>query len=167
MNIKLKKIIIIWICFSIVLTSILMYNILSISSLKAEDEVTKYSTVNMEEYLHPKVQVVEKEVIVEKVKDVYQFPFEVEELGSFSVIGVCKDCIENKKYENMRGYEGITAFADESVLPEGSLIWIENVGILQVQTVYSDYKGIFVYFDNHSKVEEFGEQNLLIFEVKE
>lgn len=165
MIIKVKHFIMIWVCLFVILTSILICGM--ISTYKVEGAEKSKSVLEVEDSMISEVKIVEEEIEIKKQIDVYQFPFEVQELGTYSVKGFCKDCIENKKYSNMRGYEGVTAFADEGVLPEGSLIWVENVGILQVQTVYSDYDGVFIYFNNHSKVEEFGEQNLLIFEILE
>ena len=83
------------------------------------------------------------------------------------VKGVCNSCMPKREYSNMLGKENVTVFASENVLPEGTLIWVEGVGIRQVQTVYSSYNGIFIYFDNHSKAENFGEKEALVFEILE
>ena len=79
----------------------------------------------------PSISVIEKEekVIVEKENVIYDFPFEVQDLGNKMVVGSCVDCLPMKVYKNMRSNSEITAFASNNVLPEGTLVWIDGVGL--------------------------------------
>lgn len=171
MKLKLKNVMRFWIIFTLILTFLCIYITYNIV-VDDEPEVAK----EVQECLVeagmvglPSVTVIEREeeVIVEKVVDVYSFPFETRELGTYKVKGACKDCLPSKEYKKMQGKEGVTVFASANVIPEGSLIWVENVGIFQVQTVYTDYTGIFVYFSSHSEAETFGEKDLKVFEILE
>lgn len=67
--------------------------------------------------------------------------------------------------------EGVTIAADWSVLPNGTVVEIEGVGIRTVNDKGGAIKGkrIDVYFDNHSKALEFGRRKikLRILEVVE
>ena len=67
----------------------------------------------------------------------------------------------------MRSNEKVTAFASKKVLPEGTLIWIDGVGIRQVQSLSGNYDGIYVFYNSHSQAENLGKQELRVFEVLE
>lgn len=171
MKMRLKSVMRFWILFTLILTFLCIYITYGIV-VKDEPEVieeVQECMVEAEMVGLPSVTVIEREeeVIVEKVVDVYSFPFEMEERGTYRVKGACKCCLPTKEYKKMQGKEGVTVFASANVIPEGSLIWVENVGIYQVQTVYTDYTGIFVFFDSHAEVEAFGERELKVFNILE
>lgn len=165
---KKKNVLRLWVGFTILLTVICITSVFSmvkqvtfpdVAECKVESEMSGLPMVNIVE--------VEKEIIVEKPVDVYNFPFEVEEKGTYKVKGICDDCIPKKEYSKLRGKEEVTVFASSNVMPEGTLLWIEGVGIRQVQTVYSDFDGIYIFFGSHSKAESFGEKEALVFKVLE
>ena len=47
------------------------------------------------------------------------------------------------------------------------MIWIEGIGIRQVQTVMTNENKLFVYFDSEEKANNFGEKEVRIFKVLE
>jgi len=64
--------------------------------------------------------------------------------------------------------EGITIAADWSVLPEGTIIYIEGIGERVVQDTGGAIKGkrLDLYFENHQDALNFGVQDLEVWEVK-
>lgn len=168
MKIKCKNLLKLWILFTVFLTIICITSVFSLVKQVTFPDVSECAVeARMVGLPEENIVEVEKEVIIEKPVDVYQFPFEVKKKGTYLVKGVCDTCMPAREYSNMLGKENVTVFASENVLPEGTLIWVEGVGIRQVQTVYSSYNGIFIYFDNHSKAENFGEKEALVFEILE
>lgn len=168
MKLKRNSLIKIWIAFTVILTLLCISAVFSLITHVRALEVRECS-VETEMLGLPEINIieVEKEIIVEKPVNVYKFPFGVKEKGTYPLKAVCNDCIPQKEYSQLWGVEDITVFASESVMPEGTLIWIEGVGIRQVQTVYSDFDGIYVFFDSHSDVESFEEKDVLVFEIVE
>ena len=167
MRMKFQTLIKLWVIITLILTAICVFAVYSINAADIKDVAECQVEVGMVGL--PSVTVIEKEkeVIIEKEELVYEFPFETKDLGTYAVKGSCEKCLPQKEYSKMRAKSKVTVFASENVLPEGTLVWIENVGIRQVQTVYSEYNGIFVYFDSHNDEENFGEQELRVFEILE
>ena len=168
MRIKLKNLYRLWFLGTVILTCICTYTVFQINALSENMDVEE-CMVEVQMAGLPNMSIVEKEeeVIIEKVVPKYEFPFEVADLGTMKVIGCCSDCIPTKEYVNMRSNEKVTAFASKKVLPEGTLIWIDGVGIRQIQSLSGNYDGIYVFYNSHSQAENLGEQELRIFEVLE
>lgn len=168
MKMRRKNVIKLWVIFTIFLTVICITSVFSLVKQVTFPDVADCKVeVGMVGLPEVNVIEVEKEVIVEKPVDVYNFPFEVKEQGTYLVKGICKDCMPKREYSGLDGKSEVTVFASSNVFSEGKLLWIDGVGIRQVQTVYSDYNGVYIYFDNHSKAEAFGEKESLIFEIVE
>lgn len=168
MKIKMKNLLKLWIIFTVILTSVCIYSVFSLISARDSMDVQECAVEQRIVGL-PNVTVVEKEkeIIIEKPIYNYEFPFETEELGTYSVKAACSDCLDNKEYPNMKGRSDVTVFASSDVFAEGTLLYIQDVGIRQVQTIYTDYKGIVVYMDKHSDVDAFSEKELRVFKVLE
>ena len=168
MKIKMKNLAKIWLIFTIILTVSCIWGVFSINVLGDNLNVEECQ-VEVEMAGLPTLSVVEREeeVVIEKKVEVYKFPFETIDKGTMTVTGCCSDCIPNKEYSKMRSNETITAFASKNVFPEGTLVWIEDVGIRQIQSLENGLNGVYVFFDNHSEAEKFSSQELQIFEVVE
>lgn len=65
--------------------------------------------------------------------------------------------------------EGITVAADPSVLPYGTKIYIEGLGVRVVQDCGGGVKGdrLDVYFNNHSDALEYGRQQRAVWTINE
>ena len=63
--------------------------------------------------------------------------------------------------------EGITIAADPKVLPIGSHVFIEGIGLRTVQDVGGSIRGkrIDVYFNSHAKAVQFGKRKLNVWRV--
>jgi 3D (Asp-Asp-Asp) domain-containing protein len=168
MKIKVKNLTKIWLLFTIILTCACIWSVFQINILGDYLNVEECQ-VEVEMAGLPNLSVVEREeeVIVEKKVEVLEFPFETVDKGVMTVKGCCADCLPNKEYPKMRSKEVITAFASKDVLPEGTLVWIENVGIRQIQSLENGHKGVYIFYDSHSEAENFGSQELKIFEIVE
>ena len=168
MKIKLKNLFRLWIVFTVILTSLSIYCVYGLISANKSIDVEECAVEQGIAGL-PSITVIEKEkeIIVEKPVYIYDFPFETEDLGTYNVKAACSDCLGSQKYPKMAGNSEITVFASENVFAEGTLLWIEDVGIRQVQTIYTDYTGIVVYMDNHSEVDAFSEKEVRVFKVLE
>ena len=165
MKIKVKNLVIYFIMFTIFLTVI---SILTVNSFK-NGNIAEIGGLVTEKPNLPEISVVEieEEIIVEKPIVTYDFPFEMAEKGIYLVKGVCNDCLPQREYKLQEGFEGVTVFASDKVIPEGALIWLEGIGIRQVQTVYTDYEGILVFFDNHEDAKAFEEKSVLVYDILE
>ena len=168
MKIKVKNLTKIWLLFTAILTCLCIWSIFQVNILGDNLNIEECQ-VEVQMAGLPNLSVVEREeeVIIEKKKEILEFPFNTVDKGVMTVKGCCSDCLPNKEYPKMRSKETITAFASKNVLPEGTLIWIENVGIRQIQSLENGHDGIYIFYDNHSEAEKFGSQELKIFEVVE
>ena len=168
MKIKLKNLMKMWLLFTFVLTCVSIWSVFQVNVLGDNLNVEECQ-VEVKMAGLPNLSVVEREeeVIIEKKVEVLEFPFEVVDKGVMTVKGSCSDCLPNKEYPRMCSKEAITAFASKDVLPEGTLVWIENVGIRQIQSLENGHNGIYIFYDNHSEAEKFGSQELKIYEVVE
>lgn len=110
----------------------------------------------------------EKVVTVEK--EVIDSPIPLKRVGVFTVKGYC-DCSICKPVKNnpraIRETEGVNVVADLSIIPEGTMLWIEGVGIRQVQPSSRVTKGnnIIVYFDKHEDALKFGINEKIIYKI--
>ena len=122
-----------WLLFTFILTCVSIWSVFQVNVLGDNLNVEECQ-VEVKMAGLPNLSVVEREeeVIIEKKVEVLDFPFEVVDKGVMTVKGSCSDCLPNKEYPKMRSKEVITAFASKDVLPEGTLVWIENVGIRQI-----------------------------------
>lgn len=142
--------------------------------------VTIYSeTVNAETLsVAEKVEEVENTIIVpiieeniiEVEKEVINSPFDLKRIGTFTVKGYCNCdiCKTVKSNPNaIRESEGINAIADLSIIPEGTMVWLDGVGIRQIQPSSRKTKGnyILVYFDNHEDVVNFGQKEQVAYKI--
>lgn len=168
MKIKLKNLLRLWIIFTFIFTSFSIYCVYGLIAVNQARDVAECAVEQRIAGL-PTITVIEKEkeIVIEKPIYTYEFPFETEDLGTYSVKAACSDCLESREYSNMAGHSDITVFASSSVFPEGTLLWIEDVGIRQVQSIYTDYAGIVVYKDSHFDVDAFSEKKLRVFKVLE
>lgn len=110
----------------------------------------------------------EKVVTVEK--EVIDSPFPLKRVGTFSVKGYCSCKVCKPLKANPRGIretEGISVIADLSIIPEGTMIWIDGVGIRQVQPSSRVTKGynVIVYFNNHADALKFGINDKVVYKV--
>ena len=169
MIIKLKNLLTFWVLFTVILIMICVYTAFQVDALSGDLDVDECLIEVEMANISTNMSVVEKEkeIIVEKVVHKYEFPFETVDKGTMIVKGICKDCSPQKEYSRMRSKNGITVFASKDVLPEGTLIWIDTVGIRQVQSLVGGYDGIYVYYDTHAEAEKLGVQELRVFEVIE
>lgn len=168
MRIKIKNLFIGWSIVTLCLTFCFISGIYQIKVMSFEIDIPECK-VETELVGMPNVSVIEKEKIIEVEKEniVYNFPFDCEELGNFSVVGCVADTLPTKVYSNMRSVDGITVYASKDVLPEGSLIWIENIGIRQVQSLTNSFQDIYLYFDDITEATAFGVQDIAIYQINE
>ena len=117
----------------------------------------------------PKIEIVKREVeiVVDKEVEFYNFPFVTEDLGVYTAQGVVSSTMPQKVYPRMRSNAEVTIFASKNVIPEGTLLWVENVGIRQVQSLETDSPNLFVYFDSEESANSFGTQEVQVFKVLE
>lgn len=168
MKIKVKTLFVVWFIFTLSLTFCLISGFYQVKVMSSKLDVPECK-VETELVGLANVSVIEKEQIIEVEKEniIYDFPFDCENLGEFSVIGCVADTLPVKTYSNMKSVEGVTVYANKEVLPEGSLIWIENVGIRQVQSLNGSVQGIYLYFDDLVEANDFGTQNINIYQINE
>lgn len=167
MKVKFNTLIKLWVLFTVMLIAFLVIGNATIKKVNAESN-EEISTIKAQIAL-PTVKVVKKEVAVplDKITNVYEFPFETEDKGNFIVRGVSSSTIPNKEYAKMRSNEDVTIFASSSLFEEGTLLWVEGIGIRQVQTVYSDENVLYAYFSDNVSAENFGEKNSRVFQILE
>lgn len=182
MKFKVKELFIIWVC------SVLFISIISISSVivirkslvevsadapketEVEAVIKQKSISEVENMLSvPRVEKGLKEVEYTTDKEIekLKFPFETLDKGIYKVKGVYSKTLPQRLYSGMKAKSNITVFASKNVMPEGTLLWIEGIGIRQVQTVYSDDNVIYVYFDTEQLATDFGEKDVRVYEITE
>jgi 3D (Asp-Asp-Asp) domain-containing protein len=168
MRVQFKTLFKLWVGVTLCLTAIFIFCFNAIYINGAEKDV-KECVVEENMVGLANVEVIEKEVEIEVPieKEVYKFPFKTEDLGTRMAKGVCNETMPTKEYRNMRSNEDVTVFANENTFSEGTLIWIEGVGIRQVQTVMTNENKLFVYFDSSDKANNFGEKEVRVFKVVE
>lgn len=171
MRIKFLNVLFLWITLIILFCVLFLtgYYLINVS-VNADAVDISYCSAEVRMAAMSNISVIEKEKIIEvpKETEVYTFPFDVAFVGELDVKGVTNDYLQNvKEYPLMRSNEQVTVFADKSVIPEGTLVWIENVGVRQVQSMNSGQSGIFIYFDDLSDAENFGTQTLKVYEILE
>lgn len=117
--------------------------------------------------IEPEVEIVKVDKVIEVPKDNIISPFEIEEIGEFIVSGFTKD--DRSSNELMFDYSGITVTADPELIPYGTKIWIDGVGIRQVQPSSQNVNGniIKVYFDSVEEKDTFGEKVINIYKIIE
>lgn len=102
-----------------------------------------------------------------------KFPYVKEYAGEFSVTAYCGCSACNGRWT---GYpaangealtDGLTIAVDPSVIPLGSYVLIEGVGIRKAQDTGSAVKGqdIDVYVSSHSECSSFGRRNLRVWVI--
>lgn len=95
--------------------------------------------------------------------------FKTVDLGEFKVRAYCsgKCCNQGGDAKGMKNYEGINVAVDPNIVPYGTMLLIEGVGIRQTQPSNQKVTGqeIRVYVSNHNKVKEFGEKTISIKKV--
>lgn len=168
MRMSFKTIFKLWVGITLCLTALFIFCFNSIY-IGASEKNIKECAVEENMVGLPNIEVIEKEVEIEvpKEKKVYKFPFKTEDLGMKMAKGVCSSTMPSKEYPNMKSNEDVTVFANENTFPEGTLIWIEGIGIRQVQTVMTNENKVFVYFSSEEKANNFGEKEVRIFKVLE
>lgn len=129
------------------------------TSLKGVTEVTETT----------KTPVIQENIITVE-KEVIKAPFKLKRVGTFKVKGyctcnICKPIKNNPK--NIREAEGVNVIADLSIIPEGTMIWLDGVGIRQVQPSSRTTKGnnIIVYFKTHEEVVKFGFKEIVAYKI--
>ena len=165
-TIKLKNLIILCVVSIILFTVAFSAITVSAKTLELAKKEEKYQELLAVER---EVVTIEEKKVIEVPKEVvsYAFPFDVEYLGEYAVKAVTKDDLPKKQYSNMRSKEGATIFANSTVFKEGTLLWVEHIGIVQVQNVYSDFDGLYVFFEEQSSVDNFDYTALKVYEVLE
>lgn len=111
-----------------------------------------------------------EEKVVEVEKEVIKSPFPLKRIGEFRLKGYCNcdKCKPNKANpRSIRESEGVNVVADPKIIPEGTMVWVDGVGIRQVQPSSRTTQGenIIVYFDNHDDVIEFGESFKVVYKI--
>lgn len=95
--------------------------------------------------------------------------FKTVALGEFKVRAFCggKCCNQGGNAQGMRNYEGVNVAVDPNVIPYGTMVMIDGVGIRQAQPTNQKVSGreIRVYVGNHSKVKSFGEKTVKVVKV--
>lgn len=171
MKTNTKGALLLWVTIVFISTTLIVSGILLIRDFNTTayaDSENEISNIRVTTKI-PRVVVEQKEVEVpvEKEVEVYNFPFVVEELGVYTAQGVTLKTLPQRVYSKMKANEQVTVFASTNVVPEGTLVWIQNVGIRQVQSLNTDSTNFFIYFDNEENANEFGTQEVLVFKVME
>lgn len=172
MKMKVRNYLICWAVLTAILAFVIISGIIDIHRINKKFEMAQ-NNVESQMVGLPVVSVIEKEEIVEIEKEVevqvekviYKLPFETESLGEFQVIGSCSDCLPSKYYPRMRSRSDITVFASQNTIPEGTLVYIDGVGIRQVQRLSESHSGVYVYFDSHEEAVNFGEQTIEVLKI--
>ena len=145
-------------------TTIVIIGYRSITSMEKEvfaDNISKVSEVSIvEERIIP----VFKEVEVEKVIE----PVSMRKVGGFRLTAYCpcSECCDQwggsptgkTTSIGVGAYEGVTFAVDPKVIPYGSKIYVEGVGVGIATDCGGGIKGnrIDVYFTNHNEALKFG-----------
>lgn len=171
MKIKLLNVILIWVSFIVLFCVILLtgYYLTNVS-VNADNADINFCSAEVKMVGLPNISVVEKEQVIEvpKETEVYTFPFDVSFIGELEAKGVTNDYLKSvKEYPLMRSNEKVTVFANKSVIPEGTLVWIEGVGVRQVQSINSGDSGVLIYFEDANDAQTFGVQTLKVYEILE
>lgn len=168
MRIKFKTFLIIWMVFTLLLSLGLIFGfntyMKTINAVEPKECIVEENIVGL-----PNVKIVEKEVEVVKNVEVvnYEFPFEVGEEKIVKTKGVCNCCLPTRKYPNMRSNANVTVFASNDLYKEGTLLWVEGIGIRQVQPLVNSSDTLYISFENHTDVENYGNKSVKVFEIKE
>lgn len=167
-RIKQKTFLYAWLIFTILLTFILTSGVFIYGSVEKSKKANEIDLAKIV-YELPDVKVFEREVeVVKKVENVnYKFPFKVSEFKNINAVGVCSCCLPTKKYPNMKSNSDVTVYASPNFYKEGSLIWIEGIGIRQVQPLESNSNKLHIYFGNHQDAEKFGTKSVKICDILE
>ncbi len=127
--------------------------------------------VDVEKEVVEKINIVEVEAPVMNVGEMNIQGFKTTSLGTFKVSAFCgcKVCKANWTSDNkgMRNYEGVNIAVDSSIIPFGTMVMIDGVGIRQAQPSKQTVVGneIKVYVSNHEKVKAFGVKELEVKKV--
>ena len=166
MRAKLKNVLIGWVSFVIVLSVILIMGIFSIDRIEVEAQncLIEENIVGL-----PNIQVleVEKEIVIENKNISYDFPFEVADKKTVVAVGVDSNGLPKKKYNNMRENSEITVYASSDLFKEGTLIWVEDVGVRQVQSLANSSSKLYICMSTIESATDFGEKEVDVFEILE
>lgn len=95
--------------------------------------------------------------------------FKTVALGEYTVKAYCGGscCNQGGDAKGMKNYEGVNVAVDPNVIPYGTMLLIDGVGIRQAQPSNQKVEGneIRVYVSNHNKVKEFGEKTVKVVKV--
>lgn len=166
MKIKLKNILLCWIFFVSILSFIFIIGLYNMSKVEVE---AKNCLIEDNIAGLPNIQIieVEKEIAVEKKNTIYEFPFEVSDKKSLIAVGVISDNLPKKKYDNMQENSQITVYASSDLFKEGSLVWVEDIGIRQVQGLSNSSSKLYICMPTIEEADLFGEKEIDVFEILE
>lgn len=167
-RIKQKTFLYTWLIFTIILTFVLTSGVLIYGNVEKSKEA---ETIDIDKIAYglPEMKVFEREVeVVKKVENVnYKFPFKVSEFKNINAVGVCNCCLPSKKYPDMKSNSDVTVYASPDFYKEGSLIWIEGIGIRQVQPLAVSSDKLHIYFGSHEEAEKFGNKSVKMCDILE
>lgn len=168
MMMKFKKFLGLWVSITILLSVTLSSSYLIYAN---EKEKNAWKNMNIDKYVYglPNVNEHKKEVeVVKEIENViYTFPFKTSERKSVKTVGVCSDCLPQKVYPRMSNDGNYSVFASSSFISEGKLLWVDGVGIRQVQPLVTNDDRIYIVFNSHSEAINYGEKVVDFCEILE
>ncbi len=156
-------------CVFIVFTLCMAYIFAKVGMLALVD--TEVESVKVENSLsiprevitnYEREKLVEVEKIVEVEKEVYTFPFDAVDKGVYTVKSVSLSELPERVYGNQHTNGEIVVYASSSIFAEGTLLWIDGIGIRQVQALSGSNDSIYIVGDG---VIDYGNYEMKVFEV--
>ena len=157
---------------------------LSIASFSDEDKARGKIVEDTEDAALPDVDlpVVEVKVVNEHIEKINKIKVEAPVLGQIGVKGFktvalgeykvkafCggKCCNQGGDAKGMRNYKDVNVAVDPNVIPYGTMLLIDGIGIRQAQPSNQKVEGqeIRVYVPNHAEVVNFGEKVVKVVKV--
>ncbi|WP_131042630.1 3D domain-containing protein [Clostridioides difficile] len=145
---------------------------------KIRDDVKENSTLSTVKLPVIKVEIIEKPNYIfdnHYITNIAEIPknmdgIQTKEIGEFKVSAFCncKKCKNNINTKvKYRNYDGVNAAVDPSIIPYGTKIYIDGLGIRQAQPNSQKVIGkeIKVYVKNHADVIRLGTKNLKVYKV--
>lgn len=163
-----------------IILGLMLCLVLSDTSVYAESKASKFDDISIVNNRIEVTQIVEKEVIKEVYVDApNSYPFELKDLGTFSSTAYCpcsKCCgASGGKLEGKTGalgmgvYVDTTIAVDPKVIPLGSKVYIEGLGVRIAVDTGGAIKGkkLDLYMATHKEALNWGRKKVKVYLIQE
>ncbi|HFL3653831.1 TPA: 3D domain-containing protein [Clostridioides difficile] len=149
----------------------------AVESTSETDTLVIKHVINKDVLVNPKTFVSTKNIEIPDTKNLEDL--KLEDLGSFIATAYCpcEKCCEQwaSSPENkitsigVGAYQGNTVAVDPNIIPYGTKIYVEGIGVLIATDCGGAIKGnrLDIYYSTHDECDKFGKQTVKVFKVKE